>query len=115
MAEFITLAEIKQQSYLSDADTSEDRFLEHLRDVALAHIENYTNRKLYLTGTMPDPTTHPDEAEVALEFKPNIKHAALLLIGHWYENRENMVVGTTVNNIKIGFESLVGPYKYIPV
>lgn len=113
--EFITLSEIKQQLYLDDTDMSEDKFLEHLRAVALAHIENYTNRKLYLAADMPDPATVPDAADIALEFKPDVKHAALLLVGHWYENRESSVSGTTVNSIPFGFGALVGPYKYIPV
>lgn len=34
------------------------------------------------------------------------KQAILLLIGHWYENRESVVVGTTVGKLPLAFESL---------
>lgn len=40
-----------------------------------------------------------------------LKHAMLLMVGHFYENREPILIG--VNNIKIpySFEYLVSPYK----
>ncbi len=40
-----------------------------------------------------------------------IKHAILMLIGHWYENRETVVVGTISKPIELAFQSLLSPYR----
>lgn len=39
-----------------------------------------------------------------------IKHAALLLLGHWYENREAAIVGTIVSDLPMGVMRLLRPY-----
>lgn len=41
----------------------------------------------------------------------NIKHAIKLLCGHWYANRENVVVGTVVNEMPDAAAALLAPYK----
>lgn len=38
----------------------------------------------------------------------NIKRAIRLLVAHWYENRVAVVVGTTVEEVPLGFDALVG-------
>lgn len=40
-----------------------------------------------------------------------LKHAMLMLISHWYENRENTIVGTTVTTTPKAFDSLIAPYR----
>lgn len=37
--------------------------------------------------------------------------AILLLCGHWYENREDMITGTITSKIELGVRSLIAPYK----
>ena len=44
-------------------------------------------------------------------FPMAIKHAALLLIGQYYDNRNAVVVGTIQAKISLGFEYLLDPYK----
>lgn len=44
-------------------------------------------------------------------FPMAIKHAALLLIGQYYDNRNAVVVGTIQTKISLGFEYLLDPYK----
>ena len=44
-------------------------------------------------------------------FPMAIKHAALLLIGQYYDNRNAIVVGTIQAKITLGFEYLLDPYK----
>lgn len=39
-----------------------------------------------------------------------IKHAMLLLIGHWYENRESSIVGVSINTIPEAVDALLSPY-----
>jgi len=40
-----------------------------------------------------------------------IKQAMLLLTGHWYENRETIVVGTVQARLEFTVAALVGPYR----
>ena len=39
-----------------------------------------------------------------------IEQAMLLLIGHWYENREAIVVGTIASQIPMAVDALLAPY-----
>lgn len=48
-------------------------------------------------GTIPDP----------------LVSAMLLLIGHWHENRESTLVGTSITSIPMGVESLLMPYTSV--
>lgn len=40
-----------------------------------------------------------------------IRHAGLLMIGHWYENREEVNVGNIVNEMPFAAKCLLAPYK----
>ena len=40
-----------------------------------------------------------------------IRQAMLLLIGHWYENREAVNVGNIVSALPFAVEALLGPYR----
>ena len=36
-----------------------------------------------------------------------VRHGLMLLIAHWYENRENELMGTISKNLPYGFEALM--------
>lgn len=40
-----------------------------------------------------------------------IDQAALLLIGHWYANRESVVIGTITANVPMAYQALIQPYR----
>lgn len=40
-----------------------------------------------------------------------LKHATKLLVGHWYENREPVVLGTIVANIPLTVDRLIWPFR----
>lgn len=40
-----------------------------------------------------------------------LRHAIKLLVSHWYENREHVVVGTTAGKIPDTVDSLINPYR----
>ncbi len=40
-----------------------------------------------------------------------IRAALLLLIGHWYENREAVVIGQAPNEVPLGVDALLFPYR----
>jgi uncharacterized phiE125 gp8 family phage protein len=47
-----------------------------------------------------------------LELVPNrIRQAMLLLIGHWYENREDVVIGTIATQVPMSVQSLLFPLR----
>ncbi|HFS7074847.1 head-tail connector protein, partial [Enterobacter hormaechei] len=41
----------------------------------------------------------------------DVKAAMLLLIGHWYANRESVVIGETVSQVPLAVEALLQPYR----
>lgn len=53
-----------------------------------------------ITATAGDAET-PSDVEVAL----------LLLIGHWYENRESVVIGTISSAVPMSVDMLLAPYR----
>lgn len=107
--ELVTLEEIKQQLYLDDTDTSEDDYLLMLASASIAHIQNYTNRKIFQTKE-----SVPDGVDNSLVWSDDIKIACMLLIGHLYANRENSA-DKAIHSIPFGFHAFVSPYKYIPI
>ena len=40
-----------------------------------------------------------------------IRHGMLLLIGHWFENREAVVVNARPEDMPLGFNALIAPYR----
>jgi len=42
---------------------------------------------------------------------PSLLHAMHLLIGHWYQNREDSIIGVVSNAIQKGVDSLIAPYR----
>jgi uncharacterized phiE125 gp8 family phage protein len=67
------------------------------------------------------PTTFARQDAIQIEFTcgygdPSdvpqpIKQAIKLLLTHWYENRSNVVVGTTASEIPMTVEAILGAYK----
>ncbi|MEQ7870743.1 head-tail connector protein [Chromohalobacter salexigens] len=42
---------------------------------------------------------------------PDIRVALLLLVGHWYENREQVITGTITSEVPMGVAALLSPYR----
>jgi hypothetical protein len=51
----------------------------------------------------PDVWAAPDD----------IKHAVRLLVGHWYENREAVVVGAQCHIVPMAADALIAPYRKV--
>lgn len=47
--------------------------------------------------------------------KGDIKLAMLLMIGHWFENREDSIIGPNITSIPMGAKHLLSPYKVFSV
>ena len=67
---------------------------------------NCINRKLYEDEV-------PESDPYGLIIADDILLALMLLVGHWFENREQVNVGNIVTAFPFGFESLLQPYRFI--
>lgn len=65
----------------------------HVNDVAITYVAGY--------------------GATASSVPQEIKQAMLLLIGHWYENREAVVVGTTQASLSFSVEALLSKYRIL--
>lgn len=102
-----TIEMLRAQCRIDIDDATEDELLTLYFTAARRRAENFINRKLY-EDTVPD--TDPDGLKIA----DDILLALMLLVGHWFNSREE---ASDVNKMSIpfGFTSLLEPYRYIPL
>ena len=105
---------IKQHVRLEPDFVEDDTLLDTYATSARKLVENRTGRTLYATAN--DIPKDSDTGEVtddsALVLDDDITTAMLLLIGHWYENRESVVIGSTTSELPMAVESLISPYRH---
>lgn len=95
---YISLEQIKAHLNIDEDFHDEDQYLMSLADVAVKAIENHID-------TCICQFVHDGELEAPL------LHAALLLIGNYYMNRESESIGHIVNTVPHGYEYLLQPYR----
>ena len=83
--------------------------------------------RVYLEPTYTWPNTEVDRRNaVTVTFKAGygdarsnvprqLRHGLLLLIGHWYENREGSVVGVTVNELPMAVQMIISNYAVLEI
>ncbi len=104
---------IKQHVRLEPGVTEEDSLLTTYANAAQRLVENKTGRLLYATaGEIPNDPDTGEPIEAGLVLDADLTAAMLLLIGHWYENRESVVVGTITAELPMAVEALIGPYRH---
>ena len=69
--------------HLRSEREDEDNYLLLLLEAAVSHFEDHTGRSLVPYGVKSEDLNR-DEVPMV----PSIRQGLLLLIGHWYENRE---------------------------
>ncbi|MFR9719089.1 head-tail connector protein [Aeromonas diversa] len=97
----VTLDEVKRQCRLEELEGEEDPLLSVYIAAAVRHIEHRIGK----------PLIDPSEGAVdgGQPYEGDIKLAALLLISHWYENRES-VSAEALTPLPMGVDLLLGPY-----
>lgn len=93
----LTLVEIKLHCRVEPTMTDDDPLLLDLEMAAHLHVENLIRRTI--------------DAAVG----ENIKLAMLLLIAHWYRNRESIITGTLVATMPHAVEALLAAERDYPL
>ena len=78
---------------------------------------------IFSSYNMPWPYARNIKNSIEIEFicgygladdvPSSIKSAMLLLIGHWYVNRESVIVGVSIADVPQAVEMLLNPYRVI--
>lgn len=80
-------------------------------------LPTYVTPVTYINGAAPVVSVtfvagYGDEPE---DVPQAIRQALLLLIGHWYQNREAVVIGPTPNQLPMAVDALLAPYRTMMV
>ncbi|MFI0472245.1 head-tail connector protein [Halomonas sp. HMF6819] len=104
---------IKQHLRLEPEDDEDDVLLETYCNAAARYVENHTGRKLYATANdVPKDVDGNVIYDNALVLDDDVTTAILLLIGHWYANRESVVVGVNASALPMAVSALIDPYRH---
>jgi len=91
-----------------DSDSSEeDAWIAARIKAAVRYVENYTRRRIYENAD--DPVYLADRD--ALLYGEDIETAMLMLIAHWYANREAVVTNASSTTVDLAVESFLQPYR----
>lgn len=96
----IDLARVK--SHLKVDGDEEDGIIAGYFEAAKSHVAMHCDREL-VEGTPVLPEQ--------MGFTPDVEQAVLLLVGHWYANREAVVTGTISTAIPLAVDRLLWPRK----
>lgn len=103
----IELSTVKEHCRIEPDFTDDDNLLGIYSGAAGRYVQKWTRRTLYQLNT--DPGYDTDENRLLLG--DDIRAAMLLLIGHWYANRETVGVGVSATEVPFAVEALLQPYR----
>ncbi|VAG26299.1 phage protein DNA packaging protein [Enterobacter ludwigii] len=98
---------VKQHCRIDTDFTGDDALLEIYIGAAARYVQTWTRRTLYENQISPGYADDPDP----ILLNDDVKAAMLLMIGHWYANRETVSVGQTVAEVPFAVEALLQPYR----
>lgn len=81
-----------------DDDADQNALIQSYIDSAKAYVEQHCDRKL--VDREPEG---PDE----MALTKDVEQAILLLVGHWFSNREGVVVGAPSAEVQLGIDRLL--------
>lgn len=93
----LSISDVRTHLRIAADETDEDAYLGLLTMAARRAVENVIDRPFTLST---------DEPDLAL-----IKTAMLLLIGHWYEHRETVALGSASSEMPLTVTFLLMPLK----
>lgn len=87
----------------------EDALIQGYLEAAKVHVESYCDRVIVAAPT--DPDAPPIDLNTQMLLTKDIEQAILLLVGHWYNNREATILGATPAVLPFGVEALLWPRR----
>lgn len=79
----------------------EDLLITGYVDAAVEHVQQHCDRRIVEVPEGPE--------QMALT--KDVEQAILLLVGHWYANREEVVVGVSATQVPMGVQALLWTRK----
>lgn len=90
----------------------DDEYLELLIEAAEGQAMDYLNRRFYHDQQALDEAVDAEDAgESPMVCNKQIKAACLLILGHLYANREDVVIGTIASELPKGSVALLTPHR----
>lgn len=97
--------------HLRDPD-DDDQYLELLVEAAEGQAMEYLNRRFYVDQqALDEAVAAGDAGDSPMVCNKPIKAACLLILGHLYANREDVVIGTIATELPKGSVALLTPHR----
>lgn len=81
-------------------------------DAAEDSAQQYLNRSFYATEeALAEAVANETAGDEAILLNPSITAACLLIVGHLYEHREDVIIGSITAKLPLGSQSLLLPYR----
>lgn len=106
----ITITECKNQCNLLDEEVEYDRWFNMAIPAAVALVEKSLDRKLYDSSESLEADT--DAPPYSLVITEDLRMATLMLLGHWFINRES-VSALTLNDTPMAFTAIIQSHRNI--
>ncbi|MCH2683561.1 MULTISPECIES: head-tail connector protein [Leclercia] len=103
----LTKEQVKTHCRIDTDNNAEDDWIEISIKGAARYVQKWTRRQLYEKDDDPRYLSDPD----ALLYGEDIEIAMLMLIAHWYSNREAVITSGTSSTVDLAVESLLQPYR----
>ena len=103
----LTKEQVKHHCNIEQDFTEDDAWIDTGIKAAERYVEKLTRRLLYEKADDPLYMADPD----ALLYGEDVEMAMLMLIAHWYTNRETVSTGSTTSALAFSTEALLQPYR----
>ncbi len=103
----LTKEQVKHHCNIEQDFTEDDAWIDTGIKAAERYVEKWTRRRLYEKADDPLYIADPD----ALLYGEDVEMAMLMLIAHWYTNRETVSTGSTTSALAFSTEALLQPYR----
>ncbi|PUY30845.1 head-tail connector protein, partial [Cronobacter sakazakii] len=89
----LTKEQVKRHCNIEPDFTEDDNWIENSIKAAARYVETWTRRRLYDSPEDQGYLSDPDH----MLYSADIEMAMLMLIAHWYANRETVSTGSTTS------------------
>lgn len=103
----LTVEQVKLHCRIDGSDTDEDAWISARIKAASRYVETYTRRKLFDSVDDDNYLSEP----FRLLYDADIETAMLMLVGHWYANREAVITNGSSSTVDLAVDSLLQPYR----